>query len=313
LDFKVCLSVEHMVIGGEFALGPNGRSIDAENAALAQEIARLQKENAQLLHSRLTRERALLVQENALLLQSTSFSPPGVHSLAPPGLGVAPTGLGSAPPGLSPPWVALQQTSGTNKWLAVDELHNTKRVSSSSLSVASTDEGSSVLSSVTSSLASSASDDCNDFEGRLESATPKTSLMLRNIPNCYSRTWLLELLDGHGFKGFYNLVYLPIDFSTRCGFGYAFVNFIDTESAETFMLRLQGFQRWAAPSDKVLDVTWSNAHQGFEAHVERYRNSPVMHETIPDELKPVVFISGERVPFPPPTKKPRAPRTRRRA
>jgi len=177
----------------------------------------------------------------------------------------------------------------------------------------STDEGSSVLSSMTSSLASSVSDDSNDVGDNLESATPKTSLMLRNIPNCYSRTWLLELLDGHGFKGFYNLVYLPIDFDTQCGFGYAFVNFIDAQSAETFMLRLQGFQRWATPSDKVLDVTWSNAHQGFEAHVERYRNSPIMHETVPDELKPVIFVSGERVPFPPPTKKPRAPRTRRRA
>lgn len=136
--------------------------------------------------------------------------------------------------------------------------------------------------------------------------------MLRNIPNCYSRSFLLELLDRHGFKGSYNLVYLPIDFNTNCGFGYAFVNFVDTESAEIFMSQLQGFQDWATPSDKVLDVTWSNAHQGFEAHVERYRNSPMMHETVPDELKPVIFVSGERVPFPPPTKKPRAPRTRRR-
>lgn len=136
--------------------------------------------------------------------------------------------------------------------------------------------------------------------------------MLRNIPNCYSRSLLLELLDEHGFKGSYNLVYLPIDFNTSCGFGYAFVNFVDTESAEAFMSKLQGYQSWATPSDKVLDVTWSNAHQGFEAHVERYRNSPMMHETVPDELKPVIFVSGERVPFPQPTKKPRAPRTRRR-
>jgi hypothetical protein len=136
--------------------------------------------------------------------------------------------------------------------------------------------------------------------------------MLRNIPNCYNRTLLLELLNEHGFKGSYNLVYLPIDFNTSCGFGYAFVNFVSTERAEVFMSQLQGFQNWNTPSDKVLDVTWSNAHQGFEAHVERYRNSPMMHETVPDELKPVIFVNGERVPFPQPTKKPRAPRTRRR-
>jgi hypothetical protein len=163
-----------------------------------------------------------------------------------------------------------------------------------------------------SSTTSSVCDDVNDAENNWDSSTPKTTLMLRNIPNCYSRTLLLELLDERGFKGSYNLVYLPIDFNTSCGFGYAFVNFVSTESAEFFMSQLQGYQSWATPSDKVLDVTWSNAHQGFEAHVERYRNSPMMHETVPDELKPVIFVSGERVPFPPPTKKPRAPRTRRR-
>lgn len=276
--------------------------IDAENAALAQDIARLQKENAQLLHARLTRERALLAQENALLLQST-----GVSSITPPGLANAPPGL--EPPSMAPP--------PGNKWLAVDVPHKNashkKMGSLSSVSSGvSTEANASLLSSLASSTTSSVCDDFNDGENNWDPSTPRTTLMLRNIPNCYSRSLLLELLDGHGFKGSYNLVYLPIDFNTNCGFGYAFVNFVDTESADIFMSQLQGFQGWATPSDKVLDVTWSNAHQGFEAHVERYRNSPMMHDTVPDELKPVIFVSGERVPFPPPTKKPRAPRTRRR-
>lgn len=137
--------------------------------------------------------------------------------------------------------------------------------------------------------------------------------MLQNIPNSYTRNMMLELLDKHDFKGLYNLVYLPIDFNTNAGFGYAFVNFVDTESAELFMTRFQGFRGWATPSGKVLNATWSNAHQGLEAHVERYRNSPVMHDSVSDELKPAIFVNGERVPFPPPTKKLRAPQTRRQA
>jgi hypothetical protein len=274
-------------------------SIDAENAALAQDIARLQKENAQLLHARLSRERALLAQENALLLQSTSL---GMSS---------PPGLGQAPPGLNPPPMAPQGPPG-NKWLAFDVSRSGHVKQTSISSVTSTEANSSMISSMASSTTSSVFDDDNDAENNWDPSIPRTTLMLRNIPNCYSRSFLLELLDRHGFKGSYNLVYLPIDFNTNCGFGYAFVNFVDTESAEIFMSQLQGFQDWATPSDKVLDVTWSNAHQGFEAHVERYRNSPMMHETVPDELKPVIFVSGERVPFPPPTKKPRAPRTRRR-
>merc|ERR1712066_571567 len=36
-------------------------------------------------------------------------------------------------------------------------------------------------------------------------------------------------------------------------------------------------------------------------HVERYRNSPVMHESIPDEGKPIVLNAGVRMPFPLPT------------
>lgn len=218
-----------------------------------------------------------------------------------------PPGFGKAPPGLSPPLMPPG-----NGWLAVDVSRSTKCSPSSTSSVVSTEANSSLISSLASSTTSSVFDDSNDSENNWDSSTPRTTLMLRNIPNCYTRSSLLELLDGQGFKSSYNLVYLPIDFNTNCGFGYAFVNFVDTESAEVFMSRLQGYQTWGTPSDKVLDVTWSNAHQGFEAHVERYRNSPMMHETVPDELKPVIFVSGERVPFPLPTKKPRAPRTRRR-
>ena len=44
-----------------------------------------------------------------------------------------------------------------------------------------------------------------------------------------------------------------------------------------------------------------------EAHVDRYRNSPVMHRDVPDEYKPVIFKNGVRKNFPRPTKKVKAP------
>ena len=31
-----------------------------------------------------------------------------------------------------------------------------------------------------------------------------------------------------------------------------------------------------------------------EAHVERYKNSPVMHKSVPDEYKPAIFKDGVR-------------------
>lgn len=130
----------------------------------------------------------------------------------------------------------------------------------------------------------------------------------------YSRDELFELLDDEGFQKLYDLVYHPIDFGTRLGFGYAFVNFISVAAAAECSEHLNGFDSWKTSHTKACEISQSTELQGLEAHVERYRNSPVMHETVPDEFKPAIFVDGNRVPFPSPTKrvtKPRAPRVRR--
>lgn len=69
------------------------------------------------------------------------------------------------------------------------------------------------------------------------------------------------------------------------------------------MDRVQGFRSWSVSSEKVLEATWSSAHQGIESHIARYRNSPVMHASVPDEQRPALFKDGLRIPFPAPTKK----------
>lgn len=43
--------------------------------------------------------------------------------------------------------------------------------------------------------------------------------------------------------------------------------------------------------------------QGLEKHVEKYRNSPVMHDSVGHEARPILIQDGKRVAFPPPTKK----------
>merc|ERR1712072_1555922 len=50
-----------------------------------------------------------------------------------------------------------------------------------------------------------------------------TTLMLRNLPNSYTRNMLIELLDKEGLHGDYDLVYVPVDFTKLAGLGYAFV------------------------------------------------------------------------------------------
>merc|ERR1711862_775811 len=98
----------------------------------------------------------------------------------------------------------------------------------------------------------------------------------------------------------YDFIYLPVDFRSRIGFGYAFINLVNGRVAEQCRSHFDGFTEWSIQSEKVAEVTWSNPSQGLAAHVERYRNSPVMHEAVPDEFKPAMFANGKRIGFPSP-------------
>lgn len=140
--------------------------------------------------------------------------------------------------------------------------------------------------------------------------TQWTTVIIRNIPNNYTREMLLSLLDTDGFAQRYDFVYIPIDFSTQAGLGYAFVNLVSASDALTFWAHFEGFRNWAVPSEKVCTLQWSSPVQGLAAHLERYRNSPVMHETVPDQWKPVLYYRGDRMIFPAPTKSIKAPKIR---
>lgn len=136
-----------------------------------------------------------------------------------------------------------------------------------------------------------------------------TTVMLRNLPNKYTRSMLLDMLDAEGFTGKFSFVYLPIDFKTHAGLGYAFVDLTSPPEAQKLRQHFEGFSRWVLSSDKVCTVSWSHPEQqGHAAHVERYRNSPVMHDSVPEDWKPVLFVDGRRVPFPVSTRKIRPPR-----
>jgi len=137
-----------------------------------------------------------------------------------------------------------------------------------------------------------------------------TTVMMRNLPNNYTREMLISLIDQEGFKGEYNFLYLPIDFKSKAAFGYAFVNLVSQTAACRFWHIFQGFYRWAIPSRKQCTLSWSNPHQGLKSNIERYRNSPIMHESVPDEYKPVMLIGGKRVGFAEPTKRVARPRHR---
>lgn len=140
--------------------------------------------------------------------------------------------------------------------------------------------------------------------------TTRTTLMLCNIPNHYSRALLMDLLRCEGLLGHVRFIYVPMNLRSSGNFGYAFVDFDSASVAAQARQNLEGFTRWNEPNDKVMEIEWSET-QGLDAHIQRYRDSPLMHVSVQDELKPALFMHGTRIAFPKPTKSIRAPRLRK--
>jgi len=154
-----------------------------------------------------------------------------------------------------------------------------------------------------------ATDSASEVEGHAM-ADAKTTVMLRNLPKALTRDMLVRTLDRLGFAGVCDFVYVPIEFTGGTNLGYALVNVTSPRAAARVWAALDGFRGWELPSDEACSVSWSDPHQGLSALVEKYRNSPVMHQDIPDEWRPALFSCGMRAQFPEPTKAIKAPKVR---
>merc|ERR1712232_839493 len=109
-----------------------------------------------------------------------------------------------------------------------------------------------------------------------------TTLFVRDLPSSSSRTWLRELLES-------------LDLSGK-SYGYGFVNMITPDAASSAMPKIAG----SCFGGVSVDVCFSKHHQGLHTHIARYRNSPVMHESVPDEFQPLMFEDGQPIGFPRP-------------
>jgi len=138
----------------------------------------------------------------------------------------------------------------------------------------------------------------------------RTTVMIRGLPVGFMREILEGLFDREGFTGCYDFVYVPIDIASGSSFYYAFVNLVSPTEARRFFRHFTGFNRWPVSCDKEAAVEWSENMQGLSDLIGRYRNSPLMHDNVPDALKPAIYQGGRRAIFPAPTKGIRAPRVR---
>jgi len=131
-----------------------------------------------------------------------------------------------------------------------------------------------------------------------------TTVVLRNLPAHLSRSDLVKILDDAGFSKRYDFLYLPTNFRNMTVFGYAIVNFSDIADAQAALEQFRGTD----VDGQAMITEWSKSQQGYDDLVGRYRDSPVMHSSVPEKHKPIILANGCLQPFPPPTEPLQLPR-----
>eukprot|EP00929_Paragymnodinium_shiwhaense_P112054 TRINITY_DN80313_c0_g1_i1.p1 TRINITY_DN80313_c0_g1~~TRINITY_DN80313_c0_g1_i1.p1 ORF type:complete len:602 (+),score=47.45 TRINITY_DN80313_c0_g1_i1:99-1808(+) len=129
-------------------------------------------------------------------------------------------------------------------------------------------------------------------------AADVTTVMLRNIPNKLKPYMLVATLDKR-YKGEYDYVYVPMDFQSKAGVGYCFINFRSPEVCQRFT---QDFHGVAARkcmdlppnggfnTKKVCEVAPARL-QGMEANVQKLRQGKVLDKVAKSDREwlPMVF------------------------
>lgn len=117
----------------------------------------------------------------------------------------------------------------------------------------------------------------------------RTTLMIQNIPNKYTREMLVdELNDDH--EGLFDFLYLPIDFRNKCNLGYAFINMIEPSGVVALFRNLRGSSWKRSRSEKKADIKWGRL-QGKHSLIEHFRSSSFL-KRIPNECRPICFYSS---------------------
>lgn len=135
----------------------------------------------------------------------------------------------------------------------------------------------------------------------------RTTVMLRGLDSNIDRDALLRVLNASRFRGCFDFIYVPCDFNTQQPQGFAFVNCTSHRDAQKLRLHPP------ASLGAIVQTLWSDKEQRLAENVGRYRNSPVMHASLPEHSRPSLVEMDMLVALPPPTKAIKAPKVKRSA
>lgn len=113
----------------------------------------------------------------------------------------------------------------------------------------------------------------------------RLTLMLKNIPNGFTQSFLLEVLDSF-VKNQYDFFYMPVDFKTNCNLGFGYVSMINTQSVVSLYNALN-HKRWPnTPSTKICEVNYARM-QGRSDMQKLCKDWAIMQ--LPEKYRPVFF------------------------
>mmetsp|Transcript_64591 Transcript_64591/g.135551 ORF Transcript_64591/g.135551 Transcript_64591/m.135551 type:complete len:484 (+) Transcript_64591:3-1454(+) len=111
--------------------------------------------------------------------------------------------------------------------------------------------------------------------------------MMRNLPNKYTQTRLLEELGGSGFslETEIDFFYLPMDHGNSVNLGYCFINFVETSVANNFAIQFQGKKMNHFNSSKRVAVMPASI-QGYSRNLAHYSSRRVAFAEDP-QFRPI--------------------------
>ncbi|KAK1304476.1 hypothetical protein QJS10_CPB11g01188 [Acorus calamus] len=143
-----------------------------------------------------------------------------------------------------------------------------------------------------------------EFGPTHEQEEQRTTVMIKNIPNKYSREMFIKFLDDHCKEvndkaklenpsepsiSAYDFLYLPMDFRNKCNLGYAFVNFTTPNGASKLYNTYENYAWRKFMSKKVCRICYARI-QGKEALELHFKKSTFRCDS--DEFLPIVFESA---------------------
>jgi len=121
-----------------------------------------------------------------------------------------------------------------------------------------------------------------------------SSLMVRNLPRKYTISEVLHELNLHVPLESINFLSVPWDMQTRCNVGFAFISFVDKETADRVFAALNGSNWSFAQSAKTIKA--QNAHvQGLGKNILHCGGA--LPEGLEKRYYPLVLLHGKQLDF----------------